>query len=81
MQTFSVYDEKAVQESTFYGLPFYRVGLDAEPLPLAPATVTVRDATDTASVSVTVDADQRPVDDGSGDGIYFANTDAAGNGW
>ena len=79
LQTFSVYDEKAVQESTFYGLPFYRVGIDTEPLPPAPVTVTVRDATDTPSVSVTVDATNAPVDDGSGDGIYFANTDAAGN--
>ena len=33
LQTFSVYDEKAVQESTFYGLPFYKVGLETTQLP------------------------------------------------
>ena len=37
LQTFSVYDEKAVMESTFYGLPFYRVGLEADRLPDVPA--------------------------------------------
>ncbi len=79
LQTFSVYDEKAVQESTFYGLPFYRVGLDTEPLPPVPTAVTEPDATGTPSVQVTLDPTNDAVDDGSGDGTYFANTDATGN--
>ena len=31
VQSFSIYDEKALMESTFYGLPFYRVGGAATP--------------------------------------------------
>ncbi len=72
LQTFSVYDEKAVQESTFYGLPFYRVGLPTEELPAAPTNVAVPDATGTPAVNVAVDPtnDERV----TASGTYFSNT-------
>ena len=44
VQSFSVYDEKALMESTFYGLPFYRVGLPTVDLPAPPTNQTSPDA-------------------------------------
>ncbi len=45
LQTFSVYDEKALMESTFYGLPFYRVGgTEIDSVPLPPASTIQTDA-------------------------------------
>jgi hypothetical protein len=55
VQTFSVYDEKALMESTFYGLPFYRVGLESEPLP-DPPTNQVQDG----QLVVNIDTDFGP---------------------
>ncbi|MGA7760020.1 MAG: hypothetical protein WCA57_19425, partial [Ilumatobacteraceae bacterium] len=82
LQTFSVYDEKAVMESTFYGLPFYRVGGigdELPPIPDAPTTETEPDATGTPSVQATLDTEiTNDVNDGDR-GRYFSNTDADGN--
>jgi hypothetical protein len=76
LQTLSVYDEKAVMESTFYGLPFYRVGLTPQPLPAAPTTQVVPDATGTNAARLTVTATNvattTPI------GTYYATTDASG---
>ena len=68
IQTFSVYDEKALQESTFYGLPFYRVGLGPAPLPAAPTNVAAPDATGHAvAASSTLDpTNDRNDDDRAG---------------
>ncbi|HSM66647.1 MAG TPA: hypothetical protein VK860_10105 [Ilumatobacteraceae bacterium] len=76
LQTFSVYDEKVVQEATFYGLPFYRVGLPTEPVPAAPVNVAAPDATGTPALSVSAEAtnDERSTDLG----VYFSNTGARG---
>ena len=77
LQTFSVYDEKAVMESTFYGLPFYRVGLETDDLPAPPTRQTTPDArTGTASSTVDVDATNTPVSTSSG--TYYANPAAGG---
>ncbi len=77
LQTFSVYDEKAVQESTFYGLPFYRVGLETDPLPAPPTNVAAPDATGTPSLRTTIDAANTETT--TDRGVYFANSGAAGN--
>jgi CSLREA domain-containing protein len=71
LQSFSVYDEKAVMESTFYGLPFYRVGLTASPLPPAPQITPVDDATGTPSTNIGVTSPNAPVS--TPIGSYFAN--------
>ncbi len=36
---YGVYDEKALQEATFYGLPFWRIGSGAAPQPPVPPTL------------------------------------------
>jgi hypothetical protein len=71
-QTFSVYDEKALMESTFYGIPFYRIGLQAEGLPATPVIPTAPDATGTESIRTEVTATNDEVV--TGEGTYFANT-------
>ncbi len=77
VQSFSVYDEKAVMESTFYGLPFYRIGLTPQVLPAPPTTQTSPDVTGTQSTRVNVTptntAKNTPL------GTYYFNTDTAGN--
>ncbi|MBI4932966.1 MAG: pre-peptidase C-terminal domain-containing protein [Actinobacteria bacterium] len=74
LQTLSVYDEKALQESTFYGLPFYRVGLPADPLPVAPTRRAAPDATGTPATRTVVDTSNQPrLTDA---GLYFANADS-----
>ena len=83
VQTFSVYDEKALMESTFYGLPFYRIGAaDPEPLPAAPTNTTVNDVvTGLETLTVAADADvitNEPVETAD-NGTYFRNIDADGN--
>ena len=84
VQSFSVYDEKALMESTFYGLPFYRVGGAAtpEPLPLPPVNQTIEDA-DTGLETLPVLADVDVITNEAvptGDsGTYFRNVDADGN--
>ncbi|MEN9643570.1 MAG: hypothetical protein RL238_239 [Actinomycetota bacterium] len=70
---FSVYDEKALQESTFYGLPFYRVGLPADPLPTTPTRRTVPDESGTPTTRVVVATSNEAVVTDSG--TYYANTD------
>ena len=77
LQTFSVYDEKAVQESTFYGLPFYKVGLSTAPLPPAPTILPTPDATGTPAAPLTVDSANTIRSEGAL-GSYYANVDADG---
>jgi hypothetical protein len=80
LQTFSVYDEKAVMESTFYGLPFYRVGTTPAPLPEPVVNEPVPDATGTESIEQTVQTGgvAGPVSTSLGT-TYYANLDDDGN--
>ncbi|MEM8704864.1 MAG: FG-GAP repeat protein [Actinomycetota bacterium] len=73
----SVYDEKASMEATFFGLPFYRVGLAAEPAPPAPQNSPTPDATGTPSIVETVDSANTIVSTSRGE--YYANIDSEGN--
>jgi streptogramin lyase len=77
LQTYSVYDKKAVMESTFYGLPFYRVGLTPEPLPPTPTRTAGPDGTGTSTSRVDATAVNTIVTTPSGS--YPANFDADGN--
>ncbi len=77
LQTYSVYDKKAVMESTFYGLPFYRVGLTPDPLPPTPTRTAGADGTGTSTSRVEAAAVNTVVVTPSGS--YPANFDAAGN--
>jgi hypothetical protein len=76
LQTFSVYDEKAVMESTFYGIPFYRVGLDTKQLPMTPTNGLAAD-NETLDGGVQVEAEN--VENRTPTGTYYANADADGN--
>jgi uncharacterized protein YjbI with pentapeptide repeats len=76
LQAYSVYDKKAVMESTFYGLPFYRVGLTPEALPPTPTRVTAPDATGTDSSRVAVTATNTATSTPSG--TYYSNPDGNG---
>ena len=79
LQTFSVYDEKAVMESTFYGLPFYQVGSDPAPLPPVPVNEPVADATGTDAVETTLQGTTPAAPQSTNLGVYFAGTDDDGN--
>ncbi|MEO0493020.1 MAG: hypothetical protein AAF081_06360 [Actinomycetota bacterium] len=72
----SVYDEKAVQEAVFYGLPIYRVGLAAEPAPPVPANTTTPDGTGTESLLVPIDADNDRQETDSG--VLYSNVGSEG---
>ena len=80
LPAFSVYDEKAVMESTFYGLPFYRVGTTPAPLPEPVVNEPVLDATGTASIQQTVQTEgvAGPVSTSFGP-TYYANIDEDGD--
>ena len=73
LQTFSVYDEKAVMESTFFGLPFYRVGLATQPAPATPTRQATPDATGTPASTAFVDALNRKVTAPNDGGFYYRN--------
>jgi CSLREA domain-containing protein len=77
VHSYSAYDEKAVMESTFYGLPFYRVGLTPAALPPTPTRTASLDGTGTSTSSVIVTPANTTVVTPSGS--YPANNDAAGN--
>ena len=66
-------------ESTFYGLPFYRVGTDPAPLPPAPVNEPVPDATGTDSVETTLQETTPAAPQSTSLGTYFAGTDEDGN--
>ena len=53
LSVFSVYDEKALMESTFYGIPFYRVGVTPVPADPVPTNTTTPDSTGNESISLT----------------------------
>ncbi len=79
----SVYHEKAYQESTFYGLPFFRVGVAPVLPPPAPINNPEADPiTGELSVLLTADPDNTPTlitrDDGDVE-TYFSNLDADGD--
>ncbi len=85
IQSFSVYDEKALMESTFYGLPFYRIGgdvIDPAPVPAPPANSTAPDpVTDLETLTVVADDtvitnEEVPTEE---NGTYYRNVDADGN--
>ena len=75
LQSFSVYDEKAVMESTFYGLPFYRVG--TAPIALPDPPVVLPAGTDSTNQTVQATSVAEPVSTSLG--TYFAGTDEADN--
>ncbi|MDW3212575.1 MAG: choice-of-anchor Q domain-containing protein [Ilumatobacteraceae bacterium] len=67
----SVYDEKAMMESTFYGLPFYRTALPAAAAPPVPVNQPVINASGDPVVSYTITA---PNDRNQTDrGVYYSN--------
>ncbi len=73
LTAYGVYDEKAMMEATFYGLPFYRLDVadppPAPPLPLAPVISTDPiSGIDTSTIEVTPVIEEREGDDGS---TYF----------
>ncbi len=67
----SVYDEKAMMESTFYGLPFYRTALAAATAPPIPVNQPVINASGDSVVSYTV----TPVNERheTDSGVYYSN--------
>ncbi len=77
LSTFSVYDEKALMESTFYGLPFYRVGATPVPAPPAPETTTVPDATGIETFTVNATPANTPAT--TDRGTIWSNPDANGD--
>ena len=77
----SVYDEKALMEATFYGLPFYRVALEPEAPAPTPTTTTQIDpitGSPVATFVVTPENEEVPraVD---GDGTKFVNRSETGD--
>lgn len=77
LSVFSVYDEKALMESTFYGLPFYRVDVTPVPADPVPTNVTAPDSTGNESITVTAtptnDLDATPLGD------IYSNPDENGD--
>ena len=70
LTAYGVYDEKALMEATFYGLPFYRLDVaDPPPVPpLPPAPVISTDpitGIDTSTIEVTPVTEEREADDGA----------------
>ena len=74
----SVYDEKAVMESTFYGLPFYRTALPTVPAPAVPTNATAPDSTGTAA-SVYISEPSNNENDTGLAGTYYSNVDENGD--
>ena len=77
----SVYDEKALMEATFYGLPFYRVSLEPEAPKPTPTTTTqidpiTGDRVATFSITPVNEEIPRRVD---GDGTKYVNRNEAGD--
>ncbi|MGI9607629.1 MAG: hypothetical protein ACR2P0_15985 [Acidimicrobiales bacterium] len=74
----SVYHEKAIQESTLYGLPFFRVGVPAQPAPEAPDNEPFIDPlTGEGAVVFMADADNIP--NPVGTELYYSNLNDAGD--
>ena len=76
----STYDEKALMEATFYGVPFYRVTVD-EPSPLA-ATPTRTATPDPVTSQPTSPVSLSPanaLDADSTDGVSYYNSDPSGD--
>ena len=73
LTAYGVYDEKALMEATFYGLPFYRLDV-ANPPPVPPLPPTPAISTDpisgidTSTIEVTPITEERAGEDGS---TYF----------
>jgi len=76
---FSVYDEKALMEATFYGLPFYQVGLAPAEVPPPPTNATVPDTTGIDTLALTVDSTNDLQTSTAGFGSYFSNPDTNGD--
>ncbi|MGH1488259.1 MAG: hypothetical protein ACRBK7_02510 [Acidimicrobiales bacterium] len=78
LSVFSVYDEKALMEMTFYGLPFYTVNRSAEAAPPVPENVTAPDSTELETLGVNADAQNTP-DGSSPRGVVYSNPDETGD--
>jgi hypothetical protein len=75
----SVYDEKALMEATFYGVPFYRVTTTpAEPQPVPTLTTQADPITGDPSVTFTVTPTNEEVPD-LDSGVKFVNRNGAGD--
>ena len=77
LSVFSVYDEKALMESTFYGIPFYRVGATAVPADPIPANMTSPDSTGNESIAVLADTENNLETTDLGD--IYSNPDESGD--
>ncbi len=77
LSVFSVYDEKALMEMTFYGLPFYTVDLGTVVAPPVPDNTTAPDGTGIETLGVNADAsnDLNTEDRGS----FWSNPDESGD--
>ncbi|HET7691410.1 MAG TPA: hypothetical protein VFK41_13580 [Nocardioidaceae bacterium] len=80
LTAYGVYDEKALMEATFYGLPFYRLNVpNPPPAPPAPPTPVLSPdpvaGVDTSTIEVTPTVSEKTSDDGA---TYFVGVDDAG---
>jgi len=77
LSVFSVYDEKALMEMTFYGLPFYTVDLGTVDAAPVPDNTTAPDGTGIETLGVNADAsnDLNTEDRGS----FWSNPDESGD--
>lgn len=73
LSVFSVYDEKALMESTFYGLPFYRVG--APPVAADPIPDNMTNADSTGNQSLTITAAPLNDENSTAIGTFYSNPD------
>ncbi len=83
LDSVSVYHEKAYQESTFYGLPFFRIGVPPTLIPPAPDNNPEIDPqTDDPAASYLGEPDNTPNVVDRGDGVtetYYSNVNADGD--
>jgi Ca2+-binding RTX toxin-like protein/uncharacterized protein YjbI with pentapeptide repeats len=77
LSVFSVYDEKALQEMTFYGLPFYTVDRTVEAAPPVPTNTTAPDSTGLSTAGYNIDSVNTP---SAGErGTSYSNPDENGD--
>jgi hypothetical protein len=75
----SVYDEKALMEATFYGVPFYRVTSEpALPRPAPTRTTQIDPITGAPSVGVTITPGNEEITD-LDTGVKYVNRDSSGD--
>ncbi len=77
LSVFSVYDEKALMEMTFYGLPFYTVDLSPAPAAPVPTNVTAPDSTNLETLGLNTQTSNNA--DNTDRGVVYSNPDANGD--